>query len=39
VKKFINDHVEGPQLGLFGEPVVNVLVMNLDLDRLAGKIH
>ena len=33
IKKLIEEHIEGPQLGLFGEPVVNVLVMNLDLDR------
>ena len=37
IKSLIEDHVEGPQLGIFGEPVVNVLVLNLDLDRLAKK--
>lgn len=33
VKKVIESHIEGPQLGIFGEPVVNVLLVNLDLDR------
>lgn len=33
VKALIQDHVEGPQLGIFGESVVNVLVLNMDLDQ------
>lgn len=34
VKSLVLEHIEGPQLGLFGEPVVNVLLLNLDMDRL-----
>jgi len=33
IKAFIEAHVEGPQLGIFGESVVNVLQLNLDLDQ------
>ena len=32
LKAFVVEHVEGPQLGIFGEPVVNVLMLNLDLN-------
>ncbi|MGD9694565.1 MAG: potassium-transporting ATPase subunit KdpC [Thermoleophilia bacterium] len=32
----IDDRTSGRSLGLFGEPGVNVLLLNLDLDRLAG---
>lgn len=34
LKSLVQEHVQGPQLGVFGESVVNVLELNLDLDRL-----
>ncbi len=34
VRDLVARHTEGPQLGLLGEARVNVLELNLDLDRL-----
>lgn len=34
VHKLIEQHITGRQLGLLGEPRVNVLELNLDLDKL-----
>jgi len=34
LRQFVNDHVEGRVLGLFGEPRINVLALNMALDGL-----
>jgi K+-transporting ATPase ATPase C chain len=34
VAKMIADHTEGRQFGLLGEPRVNVLMLNMELDRM-----
>jgi K+-transporting ATPase ATPase C chain len=37
VRTLIGQHITGRQFGVLGEPRVNVLLLNLDLDRLSGK--
>jgi K+-transporting ATPase ATPase C chain len=33
VESLIRSHTYGPQFGVFGNPVVNVVLLNRDLDR------
>ena len=37
VMELVDDNTDGRGLGLFGEPAVNVLELNLDLDQEVAK--
>ena len=37
VRQIVNDHIQRPLVGVIGEPRVNVLAVNLALDRAATK--
>jgi len=37
IQSVVETHIEGRTLGFFGEPRVNVLLLNIDLDRRFGR--
>ena len=37
LRQLVNEHIEGRVLGILGDPRVNVLALNMALDRVAGR--